>query len=146
MTLAAERRGEAKSALHQTVASLIPDWPTLDAEERVRVAARCGDLVMRQLMLAPFYTRLGFHLLFFAWRIFRLLRLQVGRSRPACERALRSFSALPLPIVASLERLLRATTLLFYFEQPEVLIALGEETIAARQKRFRTKRSSTEDA
>ena len=52
------------------------------------------------------------------------------------------FSALPLPMVYGLERLLRSATLLVYFEQPEILVALGEDTIASRQTHFRMKRQN----
>ena len=57
-------------------------------------------------------------------------------------RALTSFSALPLPLVAGLERLLRASTMLAFFEHPLVLTALGEPTPAERQQTFRALRQA----
>jgi hypothetical protein len=65
-------------------------------------------------------------------------------SAPLRAQALAAFSALSLPMCANLERVLRSTTLLFYFEQSEVLAALGEQTISERQMAFRARRLETE--
>jgi hypothetical protein len=57
--------------------------------------------------------------------------------------ALTAFSALRLPMVGGVERLLRAATMLAYFDDPLVLVAIGEETSDMRQQNFRALRART---
>jgi hypothetical protein len=122
-------------SLDRTIAALIPDWPPLPPAERAEVVADCTRFVRAQLGLAPFHIRFGFRVLFIAFSLYAPF------SQPA--RALRSFSALPLPLVAGLERLLRASTMLAFFEHPLVLGVLGEPTPAGRQQTFRAMRQAT---
>jgi len=122
--------------LDATIDALIPAWPKLPAAERAEVAAHCIHFVRAQLRLAPFHIRAGFKLLFAAYCLYALLR--PGQSR---ERALTEFSALKLPMVGGVERLLRAATLLAFFDEPLVLAAIGECDAATRQKNFRERRA-----
>ena len=104
------------------------------------VAFRCANLVLEQISRAPFYSRIGFKGLFVLFRIFRRLQTVYKSPEVLREHTLHAFSSLPIPMAGTLERVLRSTTLLFYFEQPEVLTAVGEETIPARQATYRAKR------
>ncbi len=122
-------------SLDRTIAALIPDWPPLPPAERADVVAECTRFVRAQLGLAPFHIRFGFRVLFIAFSLYALFSSEPGR-------ALTSFSALPLPLVAGLERLLRASTMLAFFEHPLVLKALGEPTPAERQQTFRAVRQA----
>jgi hypothetical protein len=122
------------NAFNETVSLLIPQWPKLEARTRVEVVSRCCRLVRSQIGLAPVYVRLGLWVMFATYRVFRAFS---GKAY-----GLEDFSALPLSVVFGLERVLRSSVLLFYFEQPEVLTALGEETIVTRQARFRARRAA----
>jgi hypothetical protein len=128
------------SALQKTVAAIIPDWPLIDATVRTELAIRCANLVRKQISLAPFYSRMGFRALFVGYRAFTIICAGLSPSSVRRKNSLYAFSRLPLPMAATLERVLRSTTFLFYFEQPEVLEALHEETITARQVAYRLKR------
>lgn len=120
-------------SLDRTIAALVPDWPDLPPPQRAELVADCTAFVRAQIALAPFHIRFGFRVLFIAFSASALFR----RDRA---QALTSFSALPLPLVASLERLLRASTMLAFFEHPAVLKALGEPLPAERQQTFRNLR------
>ena len=122
-------------SLDRTIAALVPDWPALPPAQRDQVIADCIAFVRAQLALAPFHIRFGFRVLFIAFSLHALFSSEPGH-------ALTSFSALPLPLVAGLERLLRASTMLAFFEHPLVLKALGEPTPAERQQTFRTVRQA----
>jgi hypothetical protein len=130
------------SAFVDTVASLIPDWPKMETKARAIIAARCATLVVRQVSLAPVHIRFGLWTLFVAYRVYALLRVGFSPAPSARASALAAFSELPLPMVFGLERALRSAALLFYFEQPEVLSTLGEQTVTVRQAVFRAKRTS----
>lgn len=120
-------------SLDRTITALIPDWPPLPPAQRAEVITDCTRFVRAQLGLAPFHIRFGFRVLFIAFSLYAPFSSQPGR-------ALTSFSALPLPLVAGLERLLRASTMLAFFEHSLVLKALGEPTPAERQQAFRAVR------
>lgn len=124
--------------LDRTIAALVPDWPPLPVADRAVVTAACIGFVRAQLARAPFHIRFGFGVLFAAFELYALFR--AGRN--ARGRALTSFSALPLPLVAGLERLLRASTMLAFFDHPLVLAALGEPSPARRQQEFRALRAA----
>lgn len=128
------------SALEDTTASLLPDWPPLDPAQRTAVTARCASFVRQQLHLAPHHVRVGVRTLFAVYRCFALLRHGFHPSTSARAESLAAFSALPFPMFFGLERVLRSMSLLCYFEQPEVLTALGEQTIVERQLEFRRRR------
>lgn len=128
------------NALDKTIAELVPDWPALDGRQRAEIARRCARLVREQITCAPFHVRTGLHILFVLYRCFVLLRVGYTASGEVRAKLLAEFSALPWPMVFALERVLRAMTLLAYVDQPEVLAALGEQTIAERQEVFRAKR------
>jgi hypothetical protein len=130
------------TAFEKTIVCLLPDWPRIDRRQRADVVARCSSLVRRQIRLAPIYVRIGFWCLFGVYRFIAVPLTAIRAGRMDRAAALTKFSALHLPMVFALERLLRSASLLFYFEQPEVLTALGEETIALRQVVFRAKRKS----
>jgi hypothetical protein len=138
--LSVSGRHTRASELQKTVAAIIPDWPSVDAAVRMDVAIRCANLVLEQISRAPFYSRIGFKGLFILFRIFRRLKTVCKSPEALREHTLHAFSSLPIPMAGTLERVLRSTTLLFYFEQPEVLTAVGEETISARQATYRAKR------
>jgi hypothetical protein len=123
-------------SLDRTIAALVPDWPALPPAERTEVIASCTGFVRAQIGLAPFHIRFGFRVLFIAFSLYAPFRSE------GAGQALTSFSALPLPLVAGLERLLRASTLLAFFEHPLVLRALGEPTPAERQQTFRAVRQA----
>jgi hypothetical protein len=124
-------------SLDRTIAALIPDWPVLPPAQRGEVIAACTRFVRAQLGLAPFHIRFGFRVLFTAFLMYASFRCGLFPSVAARAQALTSFSALPLPLVAGLERLLRASTMLAFFEHPLVLGALGEPASAERQQTFR---------
>jgi len=130
------------ACFRSTVESLIPDWPAVPPAQRVALADRCTRFVHRQFEVAPFYIRIGFWGLFVSYLCFLTLRAGLRPTTQQRSEALSMFSALPLPMVYGLERLLRSATLLVYFEQPEILVALGEDTIASRQTHFRMKRQN----
>ena len=122
--------------LDATIDALIPAWPKLPPAERAEVGAHCIGFVRAQLRLAPFHIRTGFAVLFGAFCLYALFRPGLSR-----ERALMAFSALKLPMVGGVERLLRAATLLAFFDEPLVLAAIGEADAAGRQKTFRGRRA-----
>lgn len=124
----------------ETVSSLLPEWPNLPVAERASVTRRCVDLVHRQVGRSPFHIRLGLRCLLALYYCFALL-IANSRADPGGKcRTLEKFSRAPFPFCLALERVLRSTLFLFYFEQPEVLAALGEQTVAERQARFRAMR------
>ncbi len=129
-------------SLDKTIDALIPDWPKLAPADRAVVSARCAKFVRAQLQMAPFQIRAGFRVLFIAYALFSLLHAGPFAKASARAAALASFSALPLPMVNGVERLLRAATMLAYFDEPLVLAALGEDTPAIRQQKFRALRES----
>src|SRR3954470_12099727 len=102
--------------LDATIDALIPAWPPLAAPARAEVSAHCVGFVRAQLALAPFHIRAGFGVLFLVFCLYALLRPGLGRNRVLME-----FSALPLPMVAGVERLLRAATMLAFFDDALVL-------------------------
>ena len=128
-------------SLDKTVESLVPDWPALPPALRAEVAVNCARFVRAQLALAPLHIRVGVALLLTAYGLYVLLSAGPFASSRARAAALTRFSHLPLPLVAGLERLLRAATLLAFFDQPAVLNVLGEETPQARQRDFRNLRN-----
>jgi hypothetical protein len=123
-------------SLDRTIDALLPDWPPLAPSARTEVSAHCVAFVRAQLRLAPFHIRAGFRILFAAYAVYAMLRAGPFPSRSARARSLSAFSALPLPMVNGVERLLRAATMLAYFDEPLVLAALGEDTPAVRQQKF----------
>jgi hypothetical protein len=126
--------------LDQTIAALVPEWPPLPPGGRETVTAACIGFVRTQLARAPFHIRFGVRVLFAG---FSLYALGCAAFTPAARaRALSSFSALPLPLVAGLERLLRASTMLAFFDHPLVLAALNEPTPEHRQQEFRALRAT----
>ena len=120
--------------LDSTIDALIPPWPVLSPPARAEVSAHCVGFVRAQLALAPFHIRLGFAVLFLAFSLYALLR-PGPRSRVLME-----FSALPLPMVAGVERLLRAATMLAFFDDALVVTAIGETPADERQRQFRARR------
>ncbi len=126
--------------LDRTIAALVPDWPVLPAADRALVTAVCIGFVRSQLHLAPFHIRFGFRVLFAAFAVYALFRAGPFAGPQARARALSAFSSLPLPLVAGLERLLRASTMLAFFDHPLVLAALNEPIPARRQEEFRALR------
>lgn len=121
-------------SLDRTIAALVPDWPALAPAERAELVAACTGFVRTQISLAPFHIRFGFQILFLGFSLYALLHSDRAK-------ALTAFSALPLPLVAGLERLLRASTMLAFFDHPLVLKALGEPAPAERQQSFRALRA-----
>ncbi|HJT44536.1 MAG TPA: hypothetical protein VJ750_13675 [Rhizomicrobium sp.] len=128
--------------LNKTIAALIPDWPVLPGTARTELIGDCAAFVRTQVGLAPFYVRLGFWVLYGAFCFYAFLRVGPFAGPVARGIALTGFSALPLPLVAALERLLRASTLLAFFDHPVVLAALQEPSPAMRQQSFRALRAS----
>lgn len=129
-------------SLDRTIAATMPDWPPLAPADRAVVTAACIGFVRQQLALAPFHIRFGFRVLFTGFQVYALFR--AGSEPAARSRALTAFSALPLPLVSGLERLLRAATMLAFFDHPLVLAALGEPTPARRQQEFRALRAGAQ--
>jgi hypothetical protein len=117
--------------------ALLPDWPVLAPATRTIVLSHCISFVRAQLALAPFHIRFGFRVLFIAFSVYALLTAGPFAKRASRAAALTAFSALPLPLVAGLERLLRAATMLAFFDEPLVLAALGEDTPLNRQQAYR---------
>jgi hypothetical protein len=124
-------------ALDKVIDAVLPDWPVLPPPARAEVSGHCARFVRAQLALAPFHIRMGVAVLFAAFRLYLLFTRGPWPSRASHSAALTGFSALPLPLVAGLERLLRAATILAFFDEPAVLAALGEEGAPARQRDFR---------
>ena len=124
-------------ALAGIIDAILPDWPVLPPEARVEVSAGCARFVRAQLALAPLHIRAGVAVLLAAFRLYLLFTAGPFASRTAKSAALTGFSALPLPLVAGLERLLRSATLLAFFDAPAVLDALGQDHPASRQRDFR---------
>lgn len=127
-------------ALDRTIAALVPEWPPLSAADHAAVTATCIGFVRSQLARAPFHIRCGFDVLFLAFCLYALVRMAMTPAARA--KALTEFSALPLPLVAGLERLLRASTMLAFFDHPLVLATLDEPSPARRQQEFRALRAS----
>jgi hypothetical protein len=128
-------------SLNRTIAALVPDWPVLPPTDRTQIVTACTRFVRAQLGLAPFHIRFGFRVLFLAFQAYTPFRAGLFPNAAGRARALASFSALPLPLVAGLERLLRASTMLAFFDHPLVLKALREDTPAERQQTFRSLRA-----
>lgn len=129
--------------LDKVIDAVLPDWPVLPPASRIEVSAQCARFVRAQLALAPFHIRAGFAVLFASFRVYLLLTGGPLPSRAALGNGLTKFSALPLPLVAGLERLLRAATMLAYFDAPAVLDAMGEAGPAARQREYRALHAQT---
>ena len=122
-------------SLDTTIDALLPDWPPLGPALRAEVSAHCVGFVRAQLRLAPFHIRAGFKLLFAVFRLYALLR----PGRPLA-RSLQEFSSLPFPMVSGVERLLRAATMLAFFDDALVLAALREDSAGLRQHKHRALR------
>lgn len=131
-------------SLEDTIDAVMPDWPMLSPVARAAAFAHCVDFVRAQLCLAPFHVRAGFRVLFVAYRLYALLHAGPYPSRSSRAAALTAFSALPFPMVEGLERILRSMSLLVFFEDPDVLAALGEDSPAMRQAVFRAKRAAAQ--
>ena len=123
------------------ILAVVPEWPVLGATDRSQVIESCMKTVRGQLRLAPLHIRVGFSVLLMTFEVFVLLTRGPFVSLRSRSNALAKFSELPLPMVAGLERVLRSTVVLAFFEHPAVLAALGEDALALRQKAFRDKRS-----
>ena len=123
--------------LDATIDALVPPWPVLNPPARAEVSAHCVGFVRAQLALAPFHIRTGFGVLFLVFCVYALLRPGLDRAR-----ALMAFSALPLPMVGGVERLLRAATMLAFFDDPVVVAAIGEMPADERQRQFRARREA----
>ncbi len=121
-------------SLDTAIDALLPDWPPLGPALRAEVSAHCVGFVRAQLRLAPFHIRAGFKLLFALFRLYALLR------PGPLARSLREFSSLPLPMVSGVERLLRAATMLAFFDDALVLAAIGEDGAGLRQQKYRALR------
>lgn len=132
-------------SLDKTIAALVPDWPELPPAERAEVTKSCIAFVRAQLALAPFHIRLGFRVLFMAYSLYLPFRAGPLQSPDTRARALTAFSALPLLLVGGLERLLRASTMLAFFDHPSVLKVLNEQAPSERQQSFRTVRAAQMD-
>src|ERR1051325_8847055 len=104
--------------LEPIVEALSPEWPPLDAHTRENVLCDTADSVSRQLSLAPVHIAFGIRALLSAFRLYAFVRLGLRPLRLASStaraKALAEFSALPLPMVEGLERVLRATTVLAF--------------------------------
>lgn len=131
--------GSVRSPLEAVVAVVVPQWPPLSAEQREAVTLRCAAYFRRQLSLAPAHVRIGFTVMFAVFVMYGCLRYRRGSSR--WQDALRGFSRLPLPMANAVERSLRTSTMLAFFDDPDVLAAIGVESPAARQDRFRALRA-----
>ena len=125
-----------------TICALMPDWPDLPADERKIVSTACARAARAQLARAPFHIRTGFSVLFQCYRVYALLVAGPFAGGNKLSRAVVKFSALPLPMVAGLERVLRATTMLAYLEHRSVTTRIGEEASSDRLAVFRTRRAS----
>ena len=125
--------------LDALIEAVIPVWPPLDERDRLDVRNACIKAVRAQVGMAPLYVRLGFWGMFAAFQALSLPRLAFRGASAAGARgaALSAFSDLPIPMAAALERIVRSTALLAYFEQPAVLRAAGEAPVAQRQADYR---------
>lgn len=130
-------------SLDKTIEALLPDWPPLPPATRVQVSDQCINFVRAQLRLAPLHIRAGFWTLFAFYSLYALLRAGPSPDRHRRSAILTDFSGLRLPMVGGVERLLRAAAVLAFFDDPQVLIAMDEETPEARQQRFRALRART---
>jgi hypothetical protein len=123
-------------ALDQIVDALLPEWPILPPERRVSVSAHCVRFVRRQIALSPAHIRFGVRILFTAFCMFAFLRLgmqplgAVSRERRAA--ALRVFATEQVPPFVALERVLRSMTVVAFLDHPDVLTAIGETPLPAR--------------
>jgi hypothetical protein len=129
-------------SLEDIVDAAIPDWPTLAPADRAAVFVACAGFARAQMRKAPFHIRAGFTLLYWTFRLYALVRVGPFASRQARSRLLSEFSSLPLPMVSGVERVVRTTTLLAFFDSPQVLAALGEESPETRQELFRQRRAN----
>jgi hypothetical protein len=127
--------------LDNTIDALMPDWPPLPSVERTQVRENCIGFVRAQLRLAPLHIQTGFWVLFAFYSFYTLLRAGPSPDRRRRAAALTAFSALRLPMVGGVERLLRAATMLAFFDDPLVLAMMGEETPDMRQQTFRAIRA-----
>lgn len=128
-----------RASFEDMIDAAMPDWPALDPAQRALVLARCAGIARMQVRRAPCHIRIGLAALIMAFRAYALVAS--GAERGAIGQAMGRFSALPLPMVAGLERIVRSVTVLAFFEDPMVLAALGEEGPAARQAEFRALRA-----
>jgi hypothetical protein len=117
--------------LEPIIEALLPEWPPLDARVREGVLHDTVGSVVRQLSLAPAHISFGIRALLVGFRIYAFVRLglqPLGLASPSARaKALAEFSALPLPMVEGLERVLRATTVLAFMDNATVLAAIGED-------------------
>jgi hypothetical protein len=122
-------------ALDQIVDALLPEWPALPSERRTAVSAHCARFVRRQIALPPAHIRFGIRILLTAFCTFAFLRLgmqplgSVSRERRAA--ALRAFAIEHVPSFVALERVLRSMTMVAFLEHPDVLTAIGEDSLPA---------------
>jgi hypothetical protein len=123
------------SAFNATIDALLPEWPALPLERRVSVSAHCARFVRRQIALPPAHIRFGIRILFAAFCTFAFLRLGMRRlgsvSRERRAAALRAFAVEQVPTFVALERVLRSMTVVAFFDHPDVLNAIGEDSLPA---------------
>lgn len=120
------------------IATLLPDVPALDPDERAAVARDVAAVVRRFLAAAPFHVRavtatIGAVL----WIWLGLGGLTGGK--PA--NLLAAFESLPGPGQVVM-RLYRSLALLAFYEHPLVEAGLGIEAPGERQARFRALRET----
>lgn len=118
------------SAFDATIDALLPEWPVLPAECRAAVSAHCAWFVSRQIALSPAHVRFGIRVLSAAFATFAVLRLGLRSlgSVPRQRRAaiLSEFGFDGVPLLASLERVLRSLTMVAFLDHPDVVSAIGE--------------------
>jgi len=121
-------------AFNHVIDALLPEWPPLPPDRRVAVSAFCGRFVSRQIALAPAHIRFGIRVLFAVFYVFAFLRLGLhplsAVSREQRSKALRDFAFEQIPPFIALERVLRSLTVLAFFDHPDVVAAIGQESSA----------------
>jgi hypothetical protein len=122
-------------AFNHVIDALIPEWPPLPPDRRVAVSAFCGRFVSRQIALAPAHIGFGIRVLFAVFYVFAFLRLGLhplgAVSREQRSKALRDFAFEQIPPFIALERVLRSLTVLAFFDHPDVIAAIGQESSAS---------------
>ena len=127
----------AMSSFAATIDTLLPEWPALPEQTRATVSSHCAAFVSRQIGLAPAHVRLGIRVLFLAFTAFAFLRagLRPLGSMPRERRAalLREFGLDAVPLLLSLERVLRSLTMVAFLDHPKVTAAIDESAAVHRR-------------
>ena len=110
--------------------ALMPDYPTVSATVKLKIADDAANFIFKQLALQPYYILYPLRILVF----FMAMSISITGSSAV-------FFWRKVPAGKNVERLFRSLVTIKFFENNEVLAILGEKTGQERMEYYRVKRN-----